>query len=28
LLRDVAHLDEHEQFEVLGDTHPDFKYTL
>jgi dipeptide/tripeptide permease len=28
LLRDVAGLDEHEQFEVLGDSHPDFKYTL
>ncbi|RMZ77242.1 hypothetical protein DV738_g4520, partial [Chaetothyriales sp. CBS 135597] len=28
LLKDVAHLDPHEQYEILGDRHPDFKYTL
>jgi hypothetical protein len=28
LLRDVGDLNDHEQFEVLGDTHPDFKYTM
>ncbi|KAK5047589.1 hypothetical protein LTR84_006686 [Exophiala bonariae] len=28
LLKDVAHLTPHEQYERLGDTHPDFKYTL
>lgn len=27
-LRDVRDLDEHEQHERLGDSHPDFKYTL
>ncbi|RMD43710.1 hypothetical protein DV735_g1448, partial [Chaetothyriales sp. CBS 134920] len=28
ILKDVAHLDPHEQYEALGDRHPDFKYTL
>ena len=28
LLKDVVQLDAHEQYERLGDTHPDFKYTL
>lgn len=28
ILKDVAHLDANEQYELLGDAHPDFKYTL